>query len=165
MTVRPLISRIRRRASTLLECIVVIVVLALAVPPTLSWMAQASAERADQVNSIRAITLAQGVMENIMADCMSTSAGLGFSAFADAATYLDTPTTGLRARLASITSPYETMGFSYTVTIGSPVDSAGAVNADATLNLFRKITVTVDFPLSAGTTVSMGVETVLADLS
>lgn len=143
----------------------VVVVLALAVPPTLSWMAQASDERADQVNSIRAVTLAQGVMENIMADCMSTSAGLGFSAFADAATYLDTPATGLRARLAGVTSPYESLGFSYSVTIGSLVDSSGAVNADSTLNLFRNVTVTVSFPLSGGTTAAMDVETVLADLS
>jgi len=159
------IAKVRRRASTLLECIVVVVVLALAVPPTLSWMAQAADERADQVNSIRAITLAQGVVENIMADSMSTTAGLGFSAFADAAAYVDTPTTGLRARLASISSPYESLGFSYALTIGALMDSAGAVNADTTLNLFRKVKVTVSFPLSNGTTAAMDVETVVADLS
>ena len=97
----------------------VVVVLALAVPPTLSWMAQSADERADQVNSIRAITLAQGVLENIMADSMSASAGLGFSAFANSATYVDTPTTGLRARLSSVSSPYESLGFSYSITIGA----------------------------------------------
>ena len=51
------------------------------------------------------------------------------------------------------------------MTIGSPVDSSGAVNADTTLNLFRNVTVTVSFPLSSGPTASMDVETVLADLS
>ncbi|NUQ52877.1 MAG: hypothetical protein HUU19_09300 [Phycisphaerales bacterium] len=161
----PCITRCRRRASTLLECIVVVVVLALAVPPTLSWMAQSSDERTDQVNSIRAVTLAQGVIENIMADCMSTSAGLGFSALADPATYLDAPTTGLRARLAGVFSPYEAIGFSYSVTIGALVDSTGVVNADTTLNLFRVATVTVSFPLADGTTADMDIETVLADLS
>ncbi|MCC6230098.1 MAG: prepilin-type N-terminal cleavage/methylation domain-containing protein [Phycisphaerales bacterium] len=155
----------RRRGSTLLECIVVIVVLAIAVPPTLSWMGQAGDERADQVNSIRAITLAQGVIENIMADSMSTSAGLGFTALADPAVYLDTPTTGLRARLADITATYESLGFSYAVTISGLVDADGVVNADTTLNLFRDVRVTVSFPLSDGTTAAMDVETVLADLS
>ncbi|MCC6969454.1 MAG: hypothetical protein IT434_04460 [Phycisphaerales bacterium] len=161
----PRIARFRRRASTLLECIVVVVVLALAVPPTLSWMAQASDERADQVNSIRAVTLAQGVIENIMADCMSTSAGLGFSALADSATYLDAPTTGLRARLAGVVSPYEALGYNYSVSIGASVDATGVVNADTTLNLFRIVTVTVSFPLADGTTAAMDIETVLADLS
>lgn len=143
----------------------VVVVLALAVPPTLSWMTQSADERADQVNSIRAITLAQGVLENIMADSMSTSAGLGFSAFANSATYVDTPTTGLRARLSSVSSPYESLGFSYSITIGALMDSTGAVNADTTLNLFRKVKVTVSFPLSSGSTAAMDVESVIADLS
>ncbi|MBL8760318.1 MAG: hypothetical protein JNL50_03365 [Phycisphaerae bacterium] len=158
-------SRPARRASTLLECIVVIVVLALAIPPTLSWMAQAADQRADQVNSVRALTLAQGVLENIMADTMSTTAGLGFAALSSSSTYLDTPTTGLRARLAAVSSPYTTLGLSYDVTIGALVDSAGAVNADTSLNLFRHVKVTVSFSLSDGTTAALDVQTVLADLS
>lgn len=142
-----------------------VVVLALSVPPTLSWMTQSAERRADQVNSIRAVTLAQGVLEHVMADTMSTSAGLGFAALADAGAYLDTPTTGLRARLLPLTASYEGLGFSYAVTIGGLVDSAGEVNTDVALNLFRHVKVTVSFPLSDGTTGVMDVETVLADLS
>lgn len=155
----------RARASTLLECIVVIVVLALAVPPTLSWMAQSADERADQINSIRATTLAQAVMENVLADTMSTAAGLGFSALSNTSAYLDSPVTGLRARLAGVSSVYESLGMSYSVVVGDVEDSAGAVNADTSLNLFRTVKVTVSFPLSDGSTASLDIETVVADLS
>ena len=87
------------RAFTLLEAIIVVLVLALSVPPTVAWLGDSAARRADSVNAVRASALATTVMETILADASSTSPSLGFGAFANSAAYLDTASTGLRARL------------------------------------------------------------------
>ncbi|MDX2133023.1 MAG: hypothetical protein SFY69_13320 [Planctomycetota bacterium] len=141
-----------RRAFSLLEAVVAIVVLAISVPATVSWLGESAARRADAVNAVRASSLATGVMETILADVASPHASLGFGALASEATYLDTPATGLRARLAPMSDGYAALGFTYDVDIGPLVDSAGAVNADAGLNIFRVVGVRVTFPSQADST-------------
>lgn len=154
-----------RRAFTLLEAIIVVLVLALSVPPTVAWLGESAARRADSVNAVRASALATTVMETILADASSTSPSLGFGAFANSATYLDTATTGLRARISGLASPVEALGFSYTVTFSALVDSAGVVNADTSKNLFRRVTVTVSYGSAASSTpISLSVEAFVTEL-
>lgn len=141
---------IRRRAFTLIEAVTVVLVLALAVPPAVSWLDEAVSARADSVNATRAAALAGAVIEHILADCSSTAAGLGFDALAAPSAYLDTPTTGLRARLAAVSDFYAALGFAYSVSIGPLVDDSASENPDSSLNVFRVVTVTVDFPSAAG---------------
>lgn len=159
------LRRPSRRGFSLLEAIIVILVLAVSVPSTVAWLGEAAARRADAVNAVRASTLATTVMESIMADASSTDPGLGFAAFANAAAYLDAPTTGLRSRLASLTAPAEALGFSYDVTISALVDSTGTVNPDSAQNLFRKVTVTVEYgAASTPTPVALDVEALVSEL-
>lgn len=148
-----------RRGVSLIETIIVIVVLAVSVPSAVAWLDEAAARRADAVNAVRATAMAQCVTEHVLADCSSTSSGLGFAALANSAAYLNTPTTGLRDRLASQTAALEAMGFSYTVGISALHDSAGVVNADASQNLFRTVTVTVTYASAGGQNVQVAVAT------
>lgn len=152
----------RVRAVALLEVVIVVVVLAIAIPPTLAWMMDASAQRADAVNTTRATVLATTVMEHIVADAYSSSTGRGMSAFASASTYLDTPSTGLKARLAGITAPYTAAGLSYSVTIGTLVNAAGVTTGDAAQDVVRPVTVTVTFPRAAAAPAQLAVSMRLA---
>ena len=134
-----------RPAFTLLEAVMVILVLALAVPPTVAFLDQSASARADAVNTTRATTLAQCVMENVLADASSTAPGLGYAAFADMTTYRDTPTTGLRDRISPMTGLFTGMGMSYTVGASAPVASTGTTSGVVDQDIFRVVTVTVTF--------------------
>lgn len=153
-----------RRAFTLIEAVVVVVVLAVSVPPTVAWLNDAAGRRADAVNSVRAAALATCVLENVLADASSSAAGLGFGAFANPPAYLDTPATGLRARLATQTQGLESIGFTYGVEIGPLVDSTGVVNAAPANNLFRRVRVTVSMPRAEGPPAAVAVEAMVTQL-
>lgn len=148
-----------RRAFSLLETVVCVVVLGIAVPPTLELVADASAGRADAVNTTRAVLFAEMVLETCVADSMSSDASLGFAAFSDAAAY----EAGLQTRLAGIAGVYSDLRMSFDVEIGSLVDSSGAVNAEESENIFRIITVTVTYPSARGADLSMPVSVMLGD--
>jgi len=162
MTMRPSHPR---RAFTLIEAVVVIVALALIVPPSVAWLNRAGHDRVDAVNATRASFLAGAVMEHVLADACSPAAGLGFAALADAPAYLNTSGTGLTARLAPITGPYASIGFSHAVTIGPLVAQAGTATGDPALDAFRVVTVTVTFPASyASSSHSVSVSSMVGDI-
>lgn len=147
----------RFRAFSLLEVVAVVIALAFAVPTMLAWFQDSTSSQIDAVNINRASTLATAVMENVIADIASTQPNQGFTALADRTAYLDTASTGLRARLASITSPYASMGFSWDITIGSLTDYRGTVTGSSRLDVFRQVTVTVTFPSARGGTLTLPV--------
>ena len=156
--------RISRRAFTLIEVVAIVIILALAVPPSLMFMDQSTSRRADAINAMRATTLATLVMESILADVASTNASLGYAALASSSTYLDTPTTGLKARISTLQSTYADMGMSYSVTIGSEVNAAGIVSATLSDNVFRQITVTVTYPSASEDSASLSLVAMVSDL-
>lgn len=135
--------RPNRRGFSLVESIIVVVVVALLVPPSVSMLQSAQTSRVDSANTLRASVLAGAVMEQVMADASSPSASLGMTAFAAPATYTDTPTTGLKARLSTVTDSYQTLGMNWTLTVGGLVAKTGSADADPTKNIFRAATVTV----------------------
>ncbi len=154
-----------RRAFTLMEALVVIIVLAIAVPPTVSFLNQSSAMRADAINTQRATTLAQGVMESVLADVNSTSTGLGYSALANMPSYLDTPTTGLRARITGMSGVYTGTGMSYSVSASGQVSSSGSATGNASQDVFRIVTVTVTYPSAQqSTNLSISLSALVTDL-
>lgn len=155
---------IPRRAFTLIEAVIVVVAIAVVVPPTLLWMDDAAGQRADAANATRASALASAVMENILADVSSRAPGLGFDALNSSSTYLNTAKTGLTARMNAVSSTYKSMGITYSVTIGKLVDYRGAVNASPALNAFRNITVTVQFKTSRGASAAMTQSTLVTRL-
>lgn len=153
------------RAFTLIEAAIVIVALALIVPPAVSWMKRAGEDRVDAVNATRASFLASAVLEQVLADAASPASGLGMSALANPSAYLTTAGTGLYPRTAGLASTYTAIGFTYAVTIGPLVDQSGAVNANASLNVFRVVTVTVTFPASSQAAAhSLSIASMVGDL-
>jgi len=153
-----------RGGFTLLEAVIVVVVLAISVPPTIAWLNDASSRRADAINTTRATTLATGVMEHILADVASTTPGLGFAALADSAAYIDTPATGLRARIVPMSGLYEAQGMTYEVTIGALVDKAGVTSGNVAEDIFRRVTVQVTFSSFSGGALSLDVTAMVSSL-
>jgi hypothetical protein len=149
---------------SLIEAMVVVVVLAVAVPSAMLLVNDSVSARADAVSVMRATTLATGVLEHVIADVYGGDAALGFDALADADTYLNMPTTGLRDRIASMTTMYEDMGLSYAVTIGPLVDSTGAESGNSAQDVFRVVTVTVTLPSSHTGSVQMNIGTMVTSL-
>jgi hypothetical protein len=101
------------------------------------------------------------VLESVKADVASASPGLGFAALANSASYLDTPLTGLRARLATTLQPMLDMGLAYEVSIGELVNENGVVDASVPKNIFRIVTVTVTAPSASGPELSIQVSCVV----
>jgi len=158
----PSIARRARRGFSLIEAVVVIVVLAISVPPTILWLDSSVSRQADAINATRATFMATTIIENILADSASTATGLGFEAFVNSALYLDTPVNGLRARLSTQFQGLTTMGFTYTVNIGGIVGPSGVVDADPLRNTYRIITVTIAAPSASGPPLSIAVSAVIA---
>ena len=153
----------RRFAFTLLECVAVILALAIAIPATLSWVDDSASNRANAINAARATMLGTAVMEHILADVASTTPGQGAAALASPSIYLDTPSLGLVARMSSLTSYYTTLGITYTVTIGNLTEFDG-VSRGANGDVFRLITVTATFPAARGGTLSLPISSRVAAL-
>jgi hypothetical protein len=143
-------TRTHRRGFSLMECVVIIVALAIAVPASVAFLDRSAQQRELSLTIARATTLGQGVLEHVLADASSDTPGLGLPGFANTTTYVDTPATGLRARLANLSAPYDAAGMTWTLTISGLVDAVGVVNADAMQNNYRIVTVTVNFDDPSG---------------
>lgn len=155
---------VRRKAFTLIEAVVVIVALAVAIPPTLSWLDQSVRDRADAVNTSRATTLASAVLEHAVADVASTSLGLGFAALADRDAWLDTPGTGFRDRFRAVFEPYDALGFRYDVEVGPLVSSSGSASGDASRDVYRVLTAVVVFPSAGDGPLTLRIATMVTEL-
>lgn len=153
---------IRRRASILLETVIAITMLAIAVPVTVTWMQGCAADRTDATSSLRASAMATAIAEHIIADAASSSTGLGMTALQTPSVYLDTPTTGLRARLATLLTPYTTAHFSYDITIGGLVGPEGTATGNSLLDVCRLVTLTINFPSARGGTLHFTLELMVA---
>jgi prepilin-type N-terminal cleavage/methylation domain-containing protein len=153
-----------RRAFSLLECVVVVLLLAIAVPTTAMFLDQRAAQRADAVQALRASTLAQGVLEHVLADAASNSPGLGFAAFADTNAYLNTPTTGLYARIDSMLGFYQSVGLTCEVSISSPVSISGSATGVPANDIFRVVTVRVTATSATANPIDVSVSSFVTDL-
>jgi type II secretory pathway pseudopilin PulG len=150
-----------RGGFTLIEAVVIVVVCAIALPATLTWLEEANQRRADSVNTTRATALATCVMEHVLADVASKSGGLGFGALANSNSYLNTAGTGLVARMSTITSLYSGMGINYAVTIGTLVDKTGVTTGNSTNDIFRVVTVAVTFAGADGTSRTVSIQSMV----
>lgn len=139
----------------------IVVVVALAVPPALESLRGVSAAQADAVSTARATALASAVLEHVVADVSSTAPGLGFAALESPGTYVD----GLRARLADVTGAYEDAGLTFDVSIGGLVSWTGASSGEADQDVFRAVTVDVSFPAARGGTQTLSLSVMLTDMS
>jgi DMSO/TMAO reductase YedYZ molybdopterin-dependent catalytic subunit len=153
-----------RRGFSLVECVVIIVALAIAVPASVAFLDRASQQRELSLDIARATSLAQAVLEHVLADASSSTPGLGLPAFADGTAYVDTAVTGLRARLALLSAPYEAAGHTWTLSVGGLVDPTGVVHADPMQNNYRIVTVTVNFRDPSGADRSVPVSTMVGGI-
>lgn len=152
------------RGFTLIEVVVIVLVLAIAVPPTLELLMSNAASRANTINTSRATVLASSVLECVIADVASADGSLGFGALADADAYLNADGTGLYDRMDAPTQSFEDLGFTYVVEIGALVSSDGTVSGDSDENIFRAVTVRVGYPSSEGGSYSMPVSVLVSAL-
>lgn len=153
-----------RSGFSLIEVIITVIVLAIAVPPTLNLMDSASSGRADAINTTRATFLATTVIESVLADLTSREETLGYAALGDADAYLSTPVTGLYARLEVVTEPYTRVGMSYSVEISDPLSADGAESDEEAENRFRTVTVRVGYPAASTTAYTMPVSIMVSEL-
>lgn len=159
----------RRRSNTrgfsLIESVVVIIVLAISVPPSLQLLDSAAATRADAINATRATLLGSSVLEQVLGDVHSSDAALGFDALADSSAYLSTSTTGLYDRITPLTDTYTALGLTYSVTIGPLAEADGTVTGDTALDVYRRIIVTVSYPSATEGTIDMPISAIVAEMS
>lgn len=153
-----------RRGFSLIESVVVIIVLAISVPPALQLLDSAAATRADAINATRATLLGTSVLEQILADVHSGDPALGFNALSDSAVYLNTATTGLRDRITALTDTYTALGLTYDVTIGPLAQADGTVSGDPGLDVYRRITVTVSYPSATDGAISMPISAIVSEM-
>ncbi len=154
----------RDRGFSLIEAVVVIMVLAISVPPSLQLLDSAASTRADAINATRAALLGTSVLEQILADVHSSSLGLGFGALGDADAYLNTPGNGLVPRIAGVTDTYSALGLTYSVTIGALAQADGAVSGDKRFDVYRRITVTVTYPSASAGDIDMPISAIVAEM-
>lgn len=133
------------RGFTLVESMVTIIVLALLIPPSVSMLRDAATAKVESANTVRATLLASAVMEHVLADVSSNAASMGMPAFSDASAYLDSPGIGLVDRLGALSTLYQDLGLTWSVSIGALVDKTGAVSADVRMNMYRSVTVSVSW--------------------
>ncbi len=149
-------SRHLRRGATLIEAVVVVLVLAISVPPTLSWLGEAASRRADSISVVRAAALANVVIEQVMSDSVTADIGLS------PAGYTNTATTGLIARLSPTSTFYSALGYTWSLSFSGLVGPTLVATGDPAKDIYRTTTVTVKYSDSAGTARSLATTMVVA---
>jgi hypothetical protein len=157
--------RTRSNGFSLIESVVIIIVLAMAVPPSLQLLDSAAASRADSINTTRATLLGMSVMEHILADVYSSDPALGFDALADSEAYLNTAGTGLVDRLASVADVYAALGISFSVEIGPLAQADGTTSGDPDLDVYREITVVISYPSATEGVLDMPISAIVSEIS
>ena len=132
-----------RRAFTLIEAIVCVVVMGVAFPPMLLAIREAGVRRVAPVQASRARWLLQEQMEDIVADRHSATRGY---AYVVAGNYPE------QATVAGFP------GFSRTVTVAET-----AVNLVSAGSGYKRVTVTVSWRDTRGTIRTLAVSTVITD--
>ena len=152
-----------RLGFSLVECVVVIAVIAIAVPGLVMTVRASTTNAIDQQRRVAGAWLASSVLETVQADAASTHASRGFSQI-NGSEYLSDPTDGLYARLSTITAPYLALGFVYEVGVGSPKDLSGAEASPNDVGALREVLVTVTFTDQSGHSRSAVFRTIVANI-
>jgi len=157
----------RRAAFTLVEAIAALVIFAVSAPTIMFLLADASAARADAVQTARATWFASAVLEHALADVYSQDGSLGFDALDNPSDYI----ADLNERIDDdLIDFYNDLGFSHQIQIDDvQVNQSGGgwraiVNNTLADPEHRQITVTVAWTRTNGRSASLSVRVVAADL-
>lgn len=126
-----------RSAFTLTEAIVVVVVLAIAVPPTVSAFRDASLAGVSHRRTVEAETYACAILETILSDVYADTSSINFDGIASPSYEADLP-----ARLAGLDRFYGDRGFTFDLTVSARVGHDGRPAAPGS-DLYRYVTVIV----------------------
>lgn len=132
-----------RRAFTLTEAIVIVVVLAIAVPPTITTLRDASLAGVNHRRTVEAETYARAILETILADVYADTSSINFDGIASATYESD-----LSARLDGLEQFYAFLGFTFDLTVSARVGHDGQPAAPGS-DLYRYVTVTVSHTAGA----------------
>ena len=149
-----------RRGFSIIEAALLVVVISLALPPSLLWLARAADQAADEAQLSRATALATGVLESAVAD-MTVGAGAGSFATLTTSSYVEASGTGLRDRLSTLSAPYSAAGLTWSLEIEPATTPAGVASTDPLRNICRVVTVKVRFTRSDGTEALVPISTLV----
>ena len=153
-------SRRTRRAFSLVEGLVSIVVLSIAVPVSVMMMSDASSARASSLQRERAVHLMRLLRNEIVADVAAPSHGLGIAVFEDVDAYED----DLRARIATRVATYEELGYAWSIDAGAFVGPRGVFSGVPETNIYRPVTLTVEWTDARNGAESLGVTLYLTEV-
>jgi hypothetical protein len=132
----------QRRGTTLLEAVIAVVVMAIAVPPTMMLLSDASGSRVEGVSVTRAVFYAQAILEQVIADSASADGAVGLAAMENAADY----SAALSERLVHVIGVYQSAGLRHTLTIGPMVNLDGIATGNVTEDVYRSVQIQVIYP-------------------
>ena len=133
--------------------------ISIAVPPSIAMMTEASKNQADRVLLAIAMSYAQALTDQVAADVSVN----GLDILADENLYLNAEGTGFWARMAWVSGPYENRNLTASIEISEIVDYQGLVSADPASNLFRVVSVTIGVPTTDGQLLDVPVSMVLGE--
>lgn len=131
----------KRRGFTLIEGVTAVIVLSLALPITVTMLSDATTARVASVQRERVTLLVDLLRGSVVADGAAISDGYGLSGIQQPSYETD-----LRARLAPLTQPYEDAGLAWSLSTAALVGPRSVVEADADLNAYLPVTITVSWP-------------------
>jgi hypothetical protein len=136
----------QRRGTTLIEAVAAVLVLAIAVPPTMMLLADASGSRAEGVSVTRALFYGQAVLEQVIADNASGEAMLTVAAMEDVVDYSER----LSERLVAVLGVYQDAGLSHSLAVGPLMNFDGVSSGDSATDVYRVVRVEVEYPAANG---------------
>ena len=146
----------------LVEAVLVVLVVSMTVPITMRAL-PASGHSARQAAMVdRAATLGGAVLEAVLAD--ANSPAIGFDALG-AVDYTDNAETGLFVRLADVAAPYQDVGLTYVVEVGSLTDAQGNTTGEATTDVYRVVTVRLTWADARGRSHELPMSSIVTDLA
>lgn len=145
----------------MVEAVLVVVVIALAVPVTLRALDEAGRSARHAARVERASTFAGAIMETVTADAHSPL--IGFNGIS-APEYLSDPAAGLDTRIVPLVELYAADGLTHELEIGEASDADGSVTGDPARDVFRAVTVRVSWTDTRGQESAVEMTTLVGDL-
>jgi len=152
-------KRVSRQGFSLIEAVLIVLMISIAVPPSIAMMTEASRNQADRVLLAIAMSYAQALADQVSADVSVN----GLDILADENLYLNAGGTGLWARVSWVSAPYVSRNLTASIEISELIDYQGVVSADPASNLFRMVTVTIGVPMTDGQLLDVPVSMMLGE--
>jgi len=156
--------RLGQRGFTLMEAVATLVILSIATPPAVTMLQESAGARQDATLAMRGRWLAIATLEQVLADVHSDSAGRGFDALEDSASYLEDGSDGLYARMDETRQFYSSFGVTCDVQISQLVGFDGVESGEPDQDVYRYVQVVATWTRSDGEQAEASVGGLVTDL-